>query len=129
MARIYGPPNTHGRGGTVAFNLLDPSGCVIDERDVAHATAAVGISIGTASLWDPGASEVPKAAWRNQARARIRGTEQYLDFLRLPKTGALRTSLGPVSNIQDVERVLAFLELTYRDVVVGAPGCPLRHGC
>ncbi len=36
---------------------------------------------------------------------------------------------GPGSNIQDVERVLAFLEVTYRDVVVGAAGCSLRHGC
>ena len=35
MARIYGPAIPQGRGGTVAFNLLDPSGCVIDERDVA----------------------------------------------------------------------------------------------
>ena len=115
MARIYGPANTHGRGGTVAFNLLDPSGCVIDEREVAHATAAVGISIRTASLCNPVAGEVPKAAWRRGARARSEATEQYLDFLRLPRDGALRASPGLVSNVDDVERFLAFLELTYRD--------------
>ena len=60
MARIYGPANTHGRGGTVAFNLLDPSGCVIDERDVAHATAAVGISIRTRSCATPLPARSPR---------------------------------------------------------------------
>ena len=32
MARIYGPAGTRDRGGTVAFNLLDPGGHVVDER-------------------------------------------------------------------------------------------------
>ncbi len=131
MARIYGPSNTQGRGGTVAFNLLDPSGCVIDERDVAHATAAVGITIGTACLRNPGASEgvsyVPKAAWRRAARARAQTTDRYLDFLRLPRAGALRASLGPVSNVDDVEHFLAFLEMTYRDGVVGTARLEVRQ--
>ena len=126
MARIYGPVNTQGRGGTVAFNLLDPSGCVIDERDVAHAAAAVGISIGTVCLCNPGASQgvshVPEAAWRRAARARAQTTERYLDFLRLPRAGALRASLGLVSNVDDVERFLAFLDMTYRDRVAGTIG-------
>ena len=72
MVRIYGPANTRDRGGTVAFNLLDPGGRVIDERAVAGATAAAGISIRTGCFCNPGAGEgafqLTKAGWRT-ARA------------------------------------------------------------
>ena len=57
MARIYGPAHIRGRGGTVAFNLLDPAGRVIDERAVLRATAAAGISIRTGCFCNPGAGE------------------------------------------------------------------------
>ena len=32
MVRRYGPPDGEARGGTVAFNFLDPRGAVVDER-------------------------------------------------------------------------------------------------
>ena len=32
MVRLYGPPDVQARGGTVAFNFLDPRGDVVDER-------------------------------------------------------------------------------------------------
>ena len=57
MARIYGPASTRDRGGTVAFNLLDPDGRVVDERAVARDTAAAGISIRTGCFCNPGAVE------------------------------------------------------------------------
>jgi selenocysteine lyase/cysteine desulfurase len=133
MARLYGPADTRDRGGTVAFNLLDPSGRVIDERAVAEATAAAGISIRTGCFCNPGASEgasqLTKRAWRRAARARIQTLDQYVEFLGLPSGGAVRASLGLVSNIDDVERFLAFLEVTYRDGVVGTRGLAPRAGC
>jgi selenocysteine lyase/cysteine desulfurase len=133
MARIYGPANTRDRGGTVAFNLLDPSGRVIDERAVAGATAAAGISIRTGCFCNPGASEgasqLTKQAWRSAARARIQTMDQYVEFLGLPSGGAARASLGLVSNIDDVERFLAFLETTYRDCVLSTRGLAPRRGC
>ena len=68
MARIYGPASTRARGGTVAFNLLDPGGRVVDERAVARATAAAGISIRTGCFCNPGAGEgafrLTQADWR-----------------------------------------------------------------
>ena len=133
MARIYGPANTRDRGGTVAFNLLDPSGRVIDERAVAEATAAAGISIRTGCFCNPGASEgafqLTQRAWRRAARARIQTMDEYVEFLGLPSGGAVRASLGLVSNIDDVERFLAFVETTYRDRVVGTGGLAPRRGC
>jgi hypothetical protein len=37
--------------------------------------------------------------------------------------------VGLASNIDDVERFLAFVEMTYRDRVAGTGGLPPRRGC
>jgi selenocysteine lyase/cysteine desulfurase len=133
MTRLYGPASTRDRGGTVAFNLLDPGRRVIDERAVAEASAAAGISIRTGCFCNPGAgegaSQLTKHAWRSAARARIRTIDQYVEFLGLPSGGAVRASLGVVSNIDDVERFLAFLETTYRDRVPATRGLTPRRTC
>jgi selenocysteine lyase/cysteine desulfurase len=133
MARIYGPANTRDRGGTVAFNLLDPRGRVIDERAVARATAAAGISIRTGCFCNPGAGEgafqLTKADWRRALRARPQTIEDYISLLGLPSGGALRASVGLASNVEDVERFAAFVAMTYQDRVVGTEGLPPRQGC
>jgi len=133
MARIYGPASTRDRGGTVAFNLLDPSGRVVDERAVARATAAAGISIRTGCFCNPGAGEgafeLTKADWRRALRGRARTLDQYVELLGLPSGGALRASVGLASNVDDVERFLVFLEMTYRDHVVDTVGLAPRQGC
>ena len=133
MARIYGPAGTRDRGGTVAFNLLDPGGRVVDERAVARATAAAGISIRTGCFCNPGAGEgafnLTRAHWRTALRGRARTLDQYIDLLGLPSGGALRASVGLASNVEDVERFLAFVEMTYRDRAVGTGGLAPRRGC
>ena len=133
MARIYGPASTRARGGTVAFNLLDPGGRVVDERAVARATAAAGISIRTGCFCNPGAGEgafgLTQADWRRAARGQARTLDQYLELLGLPSGGAIRASVGLASNVDDVERFLAFVELTYTDRVVGTAGLAPRQGC
>jgi selenocysteine lyase/cysteine desulfurase len=133
MARIYGPANTRDRGGTIAFNLLDPLGRVIDERAVARATAAAGISIRTGCFCNPGAGEgafqLTKADWRRTLRARPQTIDQYVSLLGLPSGGALRASVGLASNVEDVERFAAFVAMTYQDRVVGTCGLRPRQGC
>jgi len=133
MARIYGPVGTRARGGIVAFNLLDPAGRIVDERAVAQATAAAGISIRTGCHCNPGASEaasrLTRQDWRKAARAGVQTMDEYLGFLGLPSAGALRASVGLASTVDDVERFLAFVETTYRDRVVPAGGLPPRRGC
>jgi len=133
MARIYGPVGTHDRGGTVAFNLLDPGGRIVDERAVTRDTAGAGISIRTGCHCNPGASEhaaqLTTRDWRKAARAHVRTMDEYLDLLGLPSAGALRASVGLASNVDDVERFLAFIEMTYRDRVVGTHDLAPRHGC
>ena len=133
MVRIYGPAGTHDRGGTIAFNLLDPSGRVVDERAVAHASAAAGISIRAGCTCNPGAVEgafnITKADWRTALRGRARTLDEYLDLLGMPSAGALRASVGLASNLSDVEKLIAFVEMTYRDRVIGTDDLAPRLGC
>ena len=133
MARIYGPAGTRDRGGTVAFNLLDPGGRVVDERAVARDTAAAGISIRTGCFCNPGAIEgafhLTRADWRTALRGHARTMDQYLGLLGMPSGGALRASVGLASTVDDVERFLAFVATTYRDRVVGTDGLAPRRGC
>ena len=131
MARIHGPASTRDRGGAVAFNLLDPGGRVIDERAVGTASAAAGISIRTGCFCNPGATEgafhLTKADWR-RARRGAHTMDQNLALLGLPSL-ALRASVGLASDIADVERFLAFVEITYRDRVIGTADLAPRQGC
>jgi selenocysteine lyase/cysteine desulfurase len=133
MAQIYGPTSTRDRGATVAFNLLDPGGQVIDERAVAQASTAAGISIRTGCHCNPGASEgasqLTRQALRTAARARPQTMDQYIGLLGLPSGGALRASVGLASNVHDVERFLAFVERTYQDRVADTSGLAPRRGC
>ena len=75
------------------------------------------------------ASQLTRQAWRTAARTRPGTMDQYLGLLGLPSAGALRASVGLASNVDDVERFLAFVELTYRDRVIGTGGLAPRRGC
>ncbi|MGI5414337.1 aminotransferase class V-fold PLP-dependent enzyme [Actinomadura luteofluorescens] len=133
LVRVYGPEGTGGRGGTVAFNVLDRRGAVVDERIVARDTAAAGISIRTGCFCNPGAGEgafeIPEPALRRTANERMRTLDDYLDVLGLPSGGAVRASLGLVSNIADVEHLVAFLGARYADREPDRTGLRPRERC
>jgi hypothetical protein len=75
------------------------------------------------------ASQLPRQAWRTAARAPPRTTDQYLDLLGLPSAGALRAAVGLASNVEDVERFVSLVKMTYRDRVVGTGGLAPRRRC
>ncbi|HSZ40358.1 MAG TPA: aminotransferase class V-fold PLP-dependent enzyme [Trebonia sp.] len=129
LVRCYGPTTVSRRGGTVAFNFLDPAGHVVDERAVSRDASAAGISLRTGCFCNPGAGEwafglsrkdVRGPWWLALTRAgflreSMSTVDDYLDRIGLPSGGAVRVSLGLVSNIADVEACLDFAERTYRD--------------
>ena len=138
MVCLYGPGPGRARGGTVAFNFLDPSGAVVDERAVARDASAAGISVRTGCFCNPGAGErafglsqqdVGGAWWRGGPRRDLRTIDDYLERVGLPSGGAVRVSLGLVSNLGDVERFLDFAEQTYRDTEPDRAGLPPRLRC
>jgi selenocysteine lyase/cysteine desulfurase len=133
QVRIYGPPDTAHRGGTVALNLLDADGRVIDERVVARDSAARRISLRTGCFCNPGTGEAAFAIDRDTLDGAVRTTtgtiDDYLGRLGLPSGGAVRVSLGLSSSRADVAAFLAFAADTYRDRVPDAAGLSPRLGC
>ncbi len=126
LVEVYGPLGTEGRGGTVAFNVLDPEG-------VAHGFLPLEVAAGEARVHvrggffcNPGAaaSALHYDTEREEActEGRTATTFALPEFSACMERpgGALRASLGIASNEEDVERLIAFLE-GYRD----APATPL----
>ena len=143
MAVIYGPQDAgcKMRGGTVAFNLLDGEGKVVDERLVGYESAAARISLRTGCFCNPGAGEAALGVGREvleRARRLVEGWRgsgkefDFDEFLRgvgLETAGAIRVSFGVASNVGDLERFFGFVEKTYRDRVTSGEGLPFRMGC
>ncbi|GAA2160607.1 aminotransferase class V-fold PLP-dependent enzyme [Actinomadura napierensis] len=135
MIRVYGPAGTDRRGGTVAFNVLDRRGRIVDERIIARDTAAAGISVRTGCFCNPGAGEgafrISERALRDRRTLRggMQNLDEYLDLLHLPSGGAVRASLGLVSNAADVERLVTFLAEAYGDREPDATGLKPRERC
>jgi selenocysteine lyase/cysteine desulfurase len=133
LVRVYGPPDVVGRGGTVAFNLLGPDGEIVDERLVAGEAATAGITLRTGCFCNPGAGEgafeIGRRRLRGSRRWGVRTVDDYLAMLGLPTAGAIRVSLGLASTYGDVQRLLDFLENTYRDRRTSSDGLAPRLRC
>ena len=138
LVRLHGPADGEARGGTVAFNFLDPNGAMVDERAVARDAGAAGISVRTGCFCNPGAWEQAfgvtgpagrGSRWRAFPPPSVATVDDYLKLTGLPVGGAVRVSLGLVSDIRDVERFLDFAERTYRDRQPGRHGLAPRRRC
>jgi selenocysteine lyase/cysteine desulfurase len=133
MIRVYGPATMDGRGGTVAFNFLDPAGEVVDERIVSRDAAAAMISLRTGCFCNPGAGEgafaIPDEALIGAVSDGMDTLDDYLTELGLPSGGAIRVSLGLASTVEDVHRFLAFAQATYADAFPSSAGLNPRLRC
>jgi selenocysteine lyase/cysteine desulfurase len=144
MVRVYGPADGVSRGGTVAFNFLDPDGRLVDERAVGRDASAAGISLRTGCFCNPGAGEwafgLTRADLRTLRRARALGGQRsrhqglatmddYLRRVGMSTGGAVRVSLGIASTLGDVDAFLDFAERTYRDRRPDLAGLAPRLHC
>ncbi|KAK3985731.1 molybdenum cofactor sulfurase [Cladorrhinum sp. PSN332] len=135
MVRMYGSPESKMRGGTVAFNILDAEGKIVDERLVGIESAAARISLRTGCFCNPGAGEyalgIGETALKRLTRVKklSGGLDQFIELLGLPSAGAIRVSFGIASNAADVDRFLGFLEKTYTDRVTGGESLDKRESC
>jgi len=111
---LYGPQSPASRGGTLALNFLDAQGHVVDHRLVESEASRRLISLRTGCFCNPGAGEMALGLSRRELVAcfdRSEGELTYESFrgcIHGKGTGAIRISLGLVSNFSDVYR---FLEL------------------
>lgn len=117
MVRIYGPTTTEARGGTVTLNLYDPDGHLLDYRRVEELAGKEGISLRSGCFCNPGVGEIAEGLTEDDMRAACAlGDEVNLtSFMRMMQdrgnksAGALRASIGLVSNFADVWRFVQFI--------------------
>ena len=117
MVRIYGPTTTEARGGTVTLNLYDPHGHLLDYRRVEELAGKAGISLRSGCFCNPGVGEIAEGLTEAdmQAASALGSEVNLISFMQLMRdrghksAGALRASLGLVSNFADVWRFLQFV--------------------
>ena len=130
--RIYGPQRWEDRGATIAFNFLHPDGRVVDERYVDVVAAAHRISVRTGCFCNSGAGETAFSISSETLIGAEFGDGMILDdYIRLvgmPTGGAVRVSLGMVTNFADVYRFMRFAE-EFRDLGTVPDDLPPRLAC
>ncbi len=116
LARVYGPLDTTRRGGTVTMNFYDADGRALDHREIERRANARNISLRTGCFCNPGGGEIALGITGTELSQCFRqpGHEARftIDDFRLcvdgKSSGAVRVSVGLVSNLQDVETFLEF---------------------
>jgi selenocysteine lyase/cysteine desulfurase len=127
LVRIHGPADMRDRGGTVALNLLDSAGRVVDYRRVEAAAGRAAISLRGGCFCNPGAAE-HAFGFTADASARCFGAAARdgfdLDRLRAclggAPVGAIRISVGMANLEADVMRVIAMLAEVGESLADGA---------
>lgn len=121
MVRIYGPESMEMRGGTIAFNLLDPRGGLVDFRAVEQRANDAGISLRTGFFCNPGAAEFAFEYPDEDAFRCIKtltpetfNIQVFSDCMSDHPVGAVRVSVGIASNDADVERLMEVI-CSFRD--------------
>jgi len=115
IVRVYGPPDANDRGGTIALNLYDTNGHFIDHRIVEQRANEARISLRTGCFCNPGGGEVALGLSADELTSCFIRSRDHLaldEFRRCiddKSTGAVRVSLGIVSNFADVYRFVAFV--------------------
>ena len=138
MVRIYGPATTTMRGGAITLNFYDPDGHLLDYRRVEELANQQRISLRTGCFCNPGAGEMAEGLSESDMLAAIEaGGDMTLPrFLQViqhrggKSAGAIRVSLGLVTNFSDVWRFLRFAadlrdqtRLTIGDVTFDIESC------
>ena len=114
LVKLYGPATTERRGGTVTVNFFDPEGRFVDHALIETRAARRRISLRTGCFCNPGAGEMALGIEKNEIVTCFRRTAGHLsyeDFRRCidgKSTGAVRISIGWLSNLADVETFLDF---------------------
>ena len=116
LLKIYGPLNTEARGGTLAINFYNAEGTLIGKHLLEEEANRRGISIRMGFFCNPGAGEVALDISSDElsscfSRPKYEQRISDLDFQHCidPKaTGAVRVSVGLMSNFADVQTFIEF---------------------
>lgn len=118
LVHIYGPLTTVKRGGAVTANFFDKNGESLDHRLIEQGANRHKISLRTGCFCNPGAGEIALGISKPELIACFsqpgHGERLSLDDFRRcidgKSSGAVRVSVGLVTNFEDVQVFLKFAE-------------------
>ena len=116
LVRVYGPTNLEERGGAVTVNFYDEHNKPLDHRFIEQKANEANISLRTGCFCNPGAGEVALEISRveldvcftqpgHQDRLTVDDFRSCIDG---KSSGAVRISVGMVTNFNDIQAFLAF---------------------
>lgn len=113
LVKIYGPLDMVDRGGTIALNFFDQRGHFIDHMVVEERANRKNISIRTGCFCNPGGGELALGISADELTScfALRPNMEYQDFRQCiddKSNGAVRISVGLVSNYDDVKKFIDF---------------------
>ena len=116
LVRVFGPTTTQARGGAVTVNFYNENGNAIDHRYIESEANKVNISLRTGCFCNPGAGEIALGISRVELDVCFtqpgHAQRLSLDDFRLcidgKSSGAVRISVGMVTNFNDVQGFLQF---------------------
>ena len=116
LVKLYGPTKMQGRGGAVTVNFYDKNNQAMDHRTIEQKANEVNISLRTGCFCNPGAGEIALGISRVELDVCFTsvGHEERLsvdDFRHCidgKSSGAVRISVGMVTDFKDVQGFLAF---------------------
>ncbi len=117
LVRVFGPTTAgDDRGGAVTVNFYDKNGAAFDHRFIEGEANKVNISLRTGCFCNPGAGEVALGISRVELDVCFTRPD-HEDHLTLDEfrkcidgksSGAVRISVGMVTNFNDVQALLSF---------------------
>ena len=116
LVRVYGPTDTHMRGGTITVNFYGPGEKLINHMRIEELASYARICLRSGCFCNPGAGEVAHGLTKKEMEEGFRNKErmtfdQFMTVLQRiggKSAGAVRISLGLASNFDDVFRVVEF---------------------
>ncbi len=116
LVRLFGPSTSEGRGGAVAVNFYDKDGHAFDHRFIESEANKVNISLRTGCFCNPGAGEVALGISRVELdvcftrpdHKDVMSIDEFRKCIDGKSSGAVRISVGPFSNFNDVQALLTF---------------------
>jgi selenocysteine lyase/cysteine desulfurase len=116
LVRLFGPNSAEGRGGAVTVNFYDQNGKAIDHRFIESEANKVNISLRTGCFCNPGAGEIALGISRVELdvcftapeHESVMSIDDFRHCIDGKSTGAVRISVGMVTNFNDVQALLAF---------------------